>query len=717
MKAQIQREYGLRRPSIAGIIIIGASVFAWSTLVAQDNLPEKSEEPVQKVTKKEAEDEFFEYYNWVEVSAGGIIVKGDNDQFLSRHGLKRDVFGGIGDIHFDIPVGEFGLLQIEGHALVDNNDYLIKLDLSEPDVGFLRAGFREYRIWYDGSGGYFPPNNGWISIFDEEHATDRGEAWFEGGLRKPDWPNLTFKFTHKYRDGGKDSTSWAETNGTGGLGLRSIVPSFRLFDEERNIFEGDITHTIGKHNLGVGLRYDAQEFNNSLNIRRAPTESSDRIFIDRQVAETDIFNVHGSSVTKINEKTYYTMSASYTTLDRNISGGRVVGSGYDAVFDPLFQRQNRDHDIVDLKGDADLDQYVVNFNLKLTPVKGLSAIASARLEKLDYGASSDYIETNFSSSSGFSEEEFAISSNRDRNDYSGSFNLRYTGTPDWVFSASGFWSTGDIMQTEREIEVESGDVGIERATDTDRTVQKYAAGVKWYPRRDLNFAAQYYHKIRENDYTHPVDSTGNTGGNRFPAFITLQDFTTDDFNIRCTWKPHIGLTLVSRYDYQSSTIDSRSEGLAEMESSDMTSHIFSQAITWSPFSHIYVQGSINYVTDEVGTGANKLTGEDVAGLVLQTQNDYWNASIMTGIAVNEKTDVQAQYYYYRADNYVDNSTVSLPYGAGAEEQSINLTLTRRVNEKLRYLIRYGFFNNRSDTSGGNNDYDAHLLYTSMQYRF
>ncbi len=79
--------------------------------------------------------------------------------------------------------------------------------------------------------------------------------------------------------------------------------------------------------------------------------------------------------------------------------------------------------------------------------------------------------------------------------------------------------------------------------------------------------------------------------------------------------------------------------------------------------------------------------------------------------------MQIYYNHYRADNYTDNSNVGLPYGAGAREHRFSITLNRRMSEHMRITLRYGFFSNRVETSGGNNNYDAHLVYSGLQYRF
>jgi hypothetical protein len=157
--------------------------------------------------------------------------------------------------------------------------------------------------------------------------------------------------------------------------------------------------------------------------------------------------------------------------------------------------------------------------------------------------------------------------------------------------------------------------------------------------------------------------------------------------------------------------------LDEIESAEATSHIFSQSASWVPFARLYVQGSITYALERTDTPASTLSG-GAAGLVQDAQNDYWNASALLGYALTEKSDVQTQYFYYRADNYDNgNASVGLPYGAGAEQHGVTVSLINRLQKHLVLKWQYGFFTGHDQTSGGNNDYRAHLVYSSMQYRF
>ena len=304
----------------------------------------------------------------------------------------------------------------------------------------------------------------------------------------------------------------------------------------------------------------------------------------------------------------------------------------------------------------------------------------------------------------------------DWNDLSGRLEVRFTGLPKVVATASGFWSQGDGELNEREIITATGFTNFERQTDRDRREHTYAAGLKLYPMRALHVAGEYYRKVRETDYIHPVDPTSNDRGKRFPAFLTANDFTTDDYNIRVTLRPAPNLTIAGRYDYQTSTIDTAFDGLATLETGDVKTRIFSATATFSPIPRLYLQGYLNKVEDERLTAEETLSG-GVADLVIATTNDYWSAGVSAGLAVNDATDLSATYFHYESDNYFDNSGASVPYGSSSEENDFSVSVTRRFSDNLRVILKYGFFRNRDEAIGGLNNYDAHLVYASGQYRF
>ena len=678
--------------------------------------------PAAEAPKLETKTE-QDYRNWFDVSVGGNIVNGDKASFQQRHQIPHDIYGGVSDFHFEQDIGKKGLLEIDGRGIFDNHDYSLRIGLENPDLGYVRAGYREFRTWYDGTGGYLPVIDRVIEIYDDELALDRGEIFFEGGLTLPNVPIVRFRYNHQFREGRKDSTIWGDTALDLPTGqTRAIVPSFYNIDEERDIFSIDAEHTLADTRFGVGLRYENAEQDNSRNMRRRPGEAGDRYLTHHDVVETDLFNVRAFQETWFTETMLFTTGYSFTTMDTDIGGSRIYGADYDAVYDPLFaRRQQRDEGFFGVGGGTKLDQHVMNINLMFMPFENLTIVPSIRAEKQEQSGIAHFEETNVGAPPALPAIIEAIENTRERGftDVSEGLEMRYNGLTNWVLYARGEWLQGEGDLTEREMVLEDGvppAQALFRETDTTRFTQKYVAGANWYPLAKLNMAAQYYYKSRKNDYDHLQDDTSNasTNGNRYPAFIRDQDFATHDINFRVTYRPVRSLSFVTRYDFQLSTIDSRMDNLERVESAEMNTHIFGETITWTPLARLFLQAAVNYAIDRAETPFSTATGTD---LVQKSVQDYIDGSVTAGYALTEKTDLLAQYFIYYSDNFADNSTVSVPYLVSAEEHGITGTLIHRFSSAMQWTLKYGWFTLSDETYGGRNDYDAHMLFSSFRYRF
>jgi hypothetical protein len=668
--------------------------------------PAKEAEPGEprKEQKAEASGD-TEFRNWVEVSAGGTLVGGNPAAFQRRAGIRQGAFGGIEDFHWETDAGKDGLLKLDGRGLFDLHDYSVKLDLTLPEKGFVRGGYKEFRTYYDGSGGFYPGAGAtpWLEPFDDDLHVDHREAWFEGGLRLPNWPEFTVRYSHQERDGRKDSTAWGSASPAV---PNRYVPAFWNLDEVRDIIQADLKHTIRSTAVGLGLRYEHQDLGNGLYLSRSPGQPADHI-AQQNDADADIFNFHAFTETWIKEKALLTTGYAYTDLDSDLYGYRRYGGTYDA---DLLPRLSEADAFENLAGGADLRQHVVNLNLMLNLRDNLAFVPSVRVEKQDVESESSYDRAG---------GRVAAESDRGLLDVSERLELRYTGITNWVFYARGDWlqGRGDLEEAlvgEPILTLNN----FARSTDDERFGQKYTAGLKWYPLRRLHFSAEYYHKTRNNEFDHERDSTPNfvPGGNTYPAFLRAQDYETDDLNGRVTWRILRNLTLVGRYDFQKSTVNTQPDGLKTLETAEITSHIFGGSVSWTPLSRLYVQGSFNYVLDETETPADEWTGPS-AGLATNFESDYYNGSVTVGYALSDRTDLEAQGLLYRADNYEGGASVSQPYGSTMEEYGLTAGLVHRLSPRMRVSLKYGYFTSHDRTSGGHNDYDAHLVYSSLQYRF
>lgn len=713
------------------------------TSAQQSDTPKAADKPAgetkEKAAPEMAVEEPGEFNNWITFGLGHYWVDGDKAQFQYRRQQPAATFGGIEDFHMESPLGKKGLFQIDGRGIFDNNDYLFKVGISDPDKGFVRVGYREFRSWYDQSGGYSKGSNAWVTLNNEELHVDRGEAWMETGLTLPDFPVITLKYSYEFRDGKKDSTVWGDYNIryplAGTAITRGIAPSFWDIDERRHIVQGDAKHGIGKTDVGIGLRYEVSDNDNSRNEHRRPgelppayTPGSDRYVTQKEGVQTDLLSAHAFSETRFNDKVLFTSGYSFTTMDTDISGSRIYGANYDPVYDVNFsRRQARDEGFLDLEGGSRVNQHVANLNLMYNPREYLAIIPSVRIEEQSQTGVTDFTETTVGAGAGLptTTDDIINRQKREFIDLTEALEARFTGIKKWSLYARAEWLQGQGDMQEREREAASGSTNLFRQTDSERFTQKYSVGANWYPHRKVNFAGQYYYKLRQNDYDHNTDSTVYTPlttADLYPAFIRQQDFDTHDVNFRVTWRALNSVTLVSRYDLQLSGIETQGStnntgvGLSKIQSAEMVSHIFSESVSWTPLARLFLQGNITYVFDTTDTPANNINGAAL-GVVQTSRNDYWNASALVGFVVNDATDLQMQYSYYRADNYVDNSAYSQPFGAGAEEHGVTATLIHRFSKNLLGKATYGFFCNNDQTYGGHNEYTAHMVYSSLQYRF
>ena len=695
-----------------GCAVAGSMVAACLPLAAQQEADDAGAEPeaLPSIAEEEAdpeliEEEPIEYSNWVELSVGHVFVDGPESQFQQRQRIRGDTpFGGVSDLHWERFIGDNGFLKIDGRAVLEQEDYKVSLDYEHTDIGYVRAGFRQHRSWYDGVGGFHRGTDTWVPLDDRELELDRGEAWIEGGLTLPSWPVIRVRYSHLFRDGEKASTVWGRVDIPGGL--RGVGASFYDIDEERDIFDVSAEHTVGNTDLGLGLRYEMSQTDNSLNLRQNPGAPLESFVTQKDQVDTDLFNVHAHSTTRLNDQLMFSTGYAFTTLDTDLGGSRIFGADYDSVYDPALARGTG---FLGLTGGSQLDQHVIHLNAHYQPWDHWAIIPSIRLENQDVDGRALYTETPFL-------ETTAAENERGYMDIAERLEIRYSGLTNWLFYARGDWLQGDGDLRERQVALATGTVELARDSDFTRLTQKYTAGANWYPLRHLNLSAQYYHKMRDNKYEDDVDSTANgAGGNRYPAFLRDQSFDTDDVNVRVTWRPLSTVSLISRYDYQWSTIDTRAAGFSELETAEMTSHILSETVSWTPRHWLYLQGGVNYVWDETRTPANDPPAP--GGLVLDSENDYWQATFTTGLALGAKTDLQLEYTYSRADNYVDNSAAGQPFGAGFEEHTAFATLSRPITRSMIWKLRYGYFKSRDQATGGHTDYEAHLIYTSMTYRF
>src|SRR5215213_5537342 len=129
---------------------------------------------------------------------------------------------------------------------------------------------------------------------------------------------------------------------------------------------------------------------------------------------------------------------------------------------------------------------------------------------------------------------------------------------------------------------------------------------------------------------------------------------------------------------------------------------------------MYVQAAGSYTLDRLSSPANEL----VPDRLQVSKNNYYTASGTVGYALTPKMDVSATYAYYLADNYDPGIFLTgLPFGASLEEHTIGASALYKFNKRMQLTTRYAYLTSHDESSGGNNDFHAHLISSTLRLRF
>jgi hypothetical protein len=703
--------------------------------------------------------------NSIGFTVGGADVSGDDAAFQSRLQQNADWYGGISNLNWESDIGDGLSLAVEGHALFGSEDYGFLGTLTKDDVGYIQLGYKQFRTWYDDSGGFVPGNiDAWVPLYDgDDLSVDRGSVWFEAGLRKEDFPELTFRYTHDWRDGTKDSTSWAAAGG----GYKN-VPSLNEIDETTDTFRLDFTHTLGKTDFGGGVSYQSIDNDDNRVMRPSATAANStagRTINDTATYESDIWGAHLFSETRFNEKLMFGFSYNFTDIETDVGGDRPSNN----TASPYALRTSQDHALFGIAGGTQGSINVLDANLSWNPIDNLMIVPRLRaeFEETDGWASHiagvrgnpDATEAELGTALAGGNLPYAVrrydpdgptgplplgnynvptlvdeivSTSNDVSLFEEAIEARYSGFENILlygnieFTQIDGEMRRDESATDRDVVPVVSIPGYttdydDRATDSEIDRQKYSIGANWYPLSGVSISAQAYYKNSDASY----DNSGSEA-----AMLRESNYETTNFNIRLTWRALSNLTLVSRYDYQKTSRDTLAEPYDYtvsnvsytfspdmIESADITSNIFSQSVTWMPVERAYVQGTFSYVdstTDTPSSGNASYYNSD-------SDNDYVTVSLTAGYAIDDKTDISASYNYYYADNYtipVDpNGVASMGYGTTIEEHVFSVSLNRLVTSNMIWSLGYGYYNSNDGTYGGYNDFDAHMVSTGLQVRF
>jgi hypothetical protein len=683
---------------------------------AKDAPKAKEEAPAKETAKarEEAEPAFA-----ITPILRFIDVDGDAAKFREDWWMRQGFAGGIEEFWLEETVGKDTKFTVLGRGIYDEEDYTVRLELVKPDLGFVRAGFTQYRKYFDDTGGHHPFFSTPSFSLQQDLFLDVGNWFIEAGLTKPNWPKITLGYENQFKEGDKSTLAWGPVSQVPGSQAKRIFPSLKNLDERVDIFKVDIDHTIGKVHMVDQFRYenyrnDTERVDGAQRI--LSTGGSKYIRVHEEMDDEQFSNAYYVE-SHVHDKVY--VSGGY--LFSNVNGEGDMG--FDTVSNgvaPFFDRNWHTRNI-----SLDRDSHVLNANILVGPFAGFMFNGGVQAEQTDTDGRVDAILQEILPPAA-SPNYLAVMSN-DRTSLQKNAGVRFTKIPNTVVFADGRWTGESIDVVGRAFEnggLES-DRAFLRQTDVDVDRTDYVAGFNTSPIQRANLSAQYRNSRRENGYDHEIDQRtfGGVLGFQegYPAFITGQEFQTDEVTAKLTVRPINRVSVSFRYqlvatDFNTETDPVPSLGIpaGEAHSGNYRAHIYSVSATVNPINRLYLTGYFSL------TDSRTETFDNHSDAVIPFEGDVYTIMATAGYALDEKTDVSLDYLFSRACNFEENNASAafgLPYGVDNTRRAFYAGIKRQISKNVVARLRYGYFHYDEPTNGNIDDYVAHMAIATCTIRF
>jgi hypothetical protein len=637
---------------------------------------------------------------------GWITVKGNEQKFREDHWTREGWNGGVDHFLLRDHRNPDKHVTVEGHALRD--DYKITLSLDRSDSVFLRAGFEQYRKYFNDSGGYYAPFTPAISSPGRDLHLDLGKAWLEVGGTTPFGLSLVGGYEYHFKEGEKSLTEWGSV-GSGGS-ERAIYPTSKEIDERLHVLRLDATYDWAGLRLEDNFRYESYDLTTERATQYPGSASREN---SQRVRETDHqHNVANAFRAETQPRDWLLLSAGYLYTHADGDAG-FRQTPFDAT-----TGQPRDGLLWNGRGIL-LEQsaHVFNANAQFNLWEGTTLASGVQTEwsRQHTFGNVNFDEHEFGDITLTNRNPAVVRGDYDRFTATEQVTLRNTQIPFTVLYAEGRFRQEKIDQFQSEDDSLLLNTFV-RDIDAIYNWRQYRAGFNVSPWTRVALSAYAQRRDRDDSFDQNVDFPGNG----YPGFITERETQSDEAGARLVLRPAswIKTTLtyrILRTDYETETDSALFFGGSapggRVQAGEHEADVYGVNVTLTPWRRLYLFASATYQDSSTTTEHNGVTA------VAAFRGHVYSALATANYVLNNQTDLKLTYDFSSADYSQNNVADGLPLGIDYQRHGVRVGLGRQFWKRFRANLEYAWFYYDEPSSGGFNDYTAHGVFGTLAMRW
>ena len=631
----------------------------------------------------------------------GVIPSGDREKFEEDHWVWRNTSGGIEDFNYLKEYKNGDSLEAAGRVNPNNNDYVLNLDYAKEGVGSFKFTFKDFRKYYDGTGGFYSgfvstvasPNT-YFDISKNLHL-DIGSFKLEGILAKEGEPRYSLSYERLFKDGDKSLLMWNSVIGAGTL-ERKIYPNSLQLKESVDRVKLGVEHTIKNINVSAEQDYEHGSAKNNNVYRQTMTLSTGLVTGTR--TEYDKFDYDQYSTLLRLDKTW----ANNVFSSLGFMFNRYVGGSTESITDAGITNT-----YLPSPADIEQDSIVLLPNVSFSPVKDLLLDVGLRIE---YTKKNAYSSFNLDSDNdGVINRVTNVKTGREDSKFAQNFEFKYS-----KFKNAVFYSEADFEQRFIDLhELQAVTGAFDRLTNASEYDNRFTIGSKWYLLSNLDAVVEFTDKIGLREYKH--NARAGIGASDYPSLIDTLQFMTYYPVLKLNYKPSRWISFNFGYNYETTSYGIRTLISDALEMQNHKAHVYSISATLTPRDSMYL--ALFYTRKNAAT-VTRANGQGGSTTIVPTYNGNYNVlGCSFSYAPDRKNTITGNYSMSRADNFNDFSATGMPLGLDNFSQSISMGIEHQLRKDLSLEFRYTHDEYTEDSNNGIDNYDANLFYTGLKMKF